>query len=411
MGSQTAEFEWLQRFGIHIEEFKGEGALSTVDRLLARCTFACAYLEDGRILAECHLEEGMLALVGALQTGPTLVDLEGRTIEGLQVLARRATIGTWEHTMGQGKPSRVLLRCPEVQVCSPEASAMTPVQVPYGVANLEFLGDEVRDFEVKGKRRIARDTFRFHIGSKAIVVRQLTEYRAVVEQMKARRSLAVTAEATVEVADSPADLQLYDNMMDAICTLFSLAKGSKVRWIYSKILSDAGGLVSMRMISRPSRFWVPGGEVIGGATGAELKDFVAHSYDAYLQQSDKYNLPVAIGYYLASKSESEWNTRFILACTAMETLKGNLARHGKHGGSFRQLVEKMLSELGVSYTDEDLSFIKLRDKVVHTGVLGKSFRETWPPYADLISLLDRTFLKILRYRGQPSDYTKQWVLT
>jgi len=410
MDSQETEFGWLGRFGIRIEEFSGEGQLTVSDGSAMPCAFACAYLDDGRILAECHFAGSMVALVGLLQTGATLVNLEGQTMEGLRIRAVHATVTTWEHTMGQGKPSRVLLRCSEMQVSPPEASGITALQLAYGIANLEFLGDEVRQFEVDGKQRIARDTFRFHIGSTRIIVRQVTGYREVVEQMKARRSLAVTTEASLDLPDGLADLQPYDAMMDTICTLFSLAEGSKVTWIYSKVLSREGGLVSMRMISRPSRFWVPGGELIGGATGAELKEFVARCYDAYLRESDKYNMPVAIGYYLASKSESEWNTRFILACTAMETLKANFAKHGKHRGSFRELVERMLSELGVGYTDEDLKFIKLRDRVVHTGTLGRSFRETWGPYASLISLLDKAFLRILRHEGEPMDYSKQWTL-
>ena len=172
MESQESEFGWLEPFGVRIEEFRGEGQLIVSDELVMPCAFACVYLEDGRILAECHLAESMAPLVEWLQTGATLVNLEGQTMDGLRILAGHATIRTWEHTVGQDKPSRVLLRCPEMHVSSPEPSGITPVRLAYGLANLEFLGDEVRDFEVDGKRRITRDTFRFHVGSAAIVVRQ-----------------------------------------------------------------------------------------------------------------------------------------------------------------------------------------------------------------------------------------------
>jgi len=109
MESQETEFGWLERFGVRVEEFRGEGHLKVSDELVVPCAFACVYLEDGRILAECHLAEGMLPLVGSLQTGATSVDLEGQTMDGLRILAGHATIGTWELTMGQDKPSRVLL--------------------------------------------------------------------------------------------------------------------------------------------------------------------------------------------------------------------------------------------------------------------------------------------------------------
>lgn len=412
MEPRDAEFEWLERFGDRIEEFKGEGQLILSDESSVPCVCDCVYLDDGRILTECHLAASILELPVKQLSDPTPVKLEGRTIEGLHILAERATTKEVELSGGVDRPLtlKVLLRCPEVNVSQPEVSDVTPVRLGYGLANLEFLGDEVRDFEIEGRRHTSRDTFRFQVASKEIVVRQATDYRQVVKQMKARRSLAVTAEASLELTNGLADLQPYDDMMDVVCTLLSLAKGSKVTWIYSKLTDQDGELVSMRMLSRPSRFWVAGGDLIAGATAAQLKEFLADSYGPYLQEKDKYNLPVALGYYLASKSESEWNTRFLLACIAMECLTANFKKHGKHSGGFRSSIDKMLAELKIQYARDDLQFINLRNKVVHTGELGKGFRETWGIYSNLICLLDKTFLKILGYEDEHLDYSEQWRL-
>jgi len=410
MEPRETEFEWLERFGTRIEEFKGEGQLVVSDELSMPCVFDCVYLDDGRILTECHAAASIASLPLSPFTNAAPVQLEGYTTEGLHLLAEKATTQRFEFSTAPDTPSRMLLRCPRVNVSSAEPSGLAPLRLAYGLTNLEFLGDEVRDFVTDGRRRISRDTFRFQVASTEITVRQVPEYREIVEQMKATRSLAVTADATVELPDSSASLQPWDDMMDIVCTLLSLANGSKVRWVYSKLVSQVGELVSMRMLMRPSRFWVPGGALIGGATAAELKAFLARSYGPYLQAHDIYNLPVAIGYYLASKSESEWNTRFLLACIAMETLKANFAKHGSHRGSFRTLVKKMLAQLKIEYTQDDLRFIRVRDKVVHTGQLGKSFRETWGTYSNLIRLLDRIFVRILRYEGEYLNYADQWRL-
>jgi len=156
----------------------------------------------------------------------------------------------------------------------------------------------------------------------------------------------------------------------------------------------------------------------------------------------------------------EWNTRFLLACIALETLVGNFAEHGTQADlryivrkeefeekdtlasfksllkeallrtfqelsddqlddalvkvqelnrrSVRRLIKRMLTELGIRHTD--LSFIDLRHRVAHTGVLSGSVRETFGQYSNLICLLDKIFLRILGYEGEYEDYSKQWSL-
>ena len=458
--AHSAEFEWIEGFGTRIEEFKGEGQLTLPDGPAAACAFDCVQLVDGRILTECHLIAGaVLELVATIINEPPRADwrLEGRTLEGFNILFKEALSQSVELSMGKGKPIRVLLACNEVNVCSPAAVPVTPARLTYGLANLEFLGDEVTQFETEGRRGWSRDTFRFQVTSTEIIVRHVANYREVVAQMKARRSLAITAEGSLELTNGTDALGSYDDMMDAICTLLSLAKGSRVTWLYSRVMDQDGALASMRIVSKLSPFWVPGVALVGGTTAKELKEFVSHSYGAYLEEKESFNLPVAIGYYLASKSQIEWNTRFLLACIALETLVWNFAEDGAQGDlryvvpredfeerdtlanlkssleevlrqtfpdltddqvddalvkvqelnrrSLRRLVKRMLAQLDIEH--DDLSFIALRGRVVHTGTLGKSFHETFGHYSNLISLLDKIFLRILHYEGKYLDYSKQ----
>jgi len=73
--------------------------------------------------------------------------------------------------------------------------------------------------------------------------------------------------------------------------------------------------------------------------------------------------------------------------------------------SYRRLLKRMLAELGIG--SADLSFIPLRHMVVHTGLLGRSLRETFGDYTNLIDLLDQIFLRILRYEGEHLQYSKE----
>lgn len=456
----SAEFQWVAGFGDRIEELRGEGQVRLPDGPVATCAFSCVQLADGRILIECHLLGGaVLELFAVLINESPRADwrLQGLTVDGLDVRVKEALSNRLELRTGGQMPSKVLFICNEVNVFSPETARIAPAHLTYGLANLEFVGDEATEVEIEGKRRWAMDTFRFQIASAKIRVRQVMNYRQVVRQMKDRRSLAITAEANLELAGDVVELRTYDELMDAICILLSLANGSKVSWLYSKVTDQDRKLASMRMLSKVSLFWLPGGPLIGGTTAKEVKQFVAHSYGAYMDEKEKYNLPVAIGYYLASKCAMEWNTRFLLACIALETLVGNFAQHASQGDiryivpkgdfeerqrsaalksllkeallktfpqlgdddlddalvklpelnrrSFRRCVKRMLAELDIEH--DDLRFIELRSQVVHTGTVGSGFRETWGHYTNLIDLLDQIFLRILRYEGEHLQYSKQ----
>jgi YD repeat-containing protein len=457
--ARSAEFEWLDRLEARIiEKFRGEGQLKLPDGPAASCAFGCVKLDDGRVVAECHLLSGAIReLIHRFDRSRGDGRLEGHTVEGSSILINEAALTHMKESCGEDDPGSVkmLLSCNDVNVSSAVAAQLTPARLTYGLTNLEFLGDERTHF---GNGAWALDTFRFEVASTEIVVRQVEDYRQVAEEMKSTRTVAVTGEASVEVQGGVADLQRYDDMMNVVCTLFSLAKGKTVTWIYTKLWDQDGKLISWHMPWRPVSSWALGGALIGGNRATRLKEFVAHSYEPYLETRDRFNLPVAIGYYLASKSESELYAKFLLACTAMETLVSNFAEKHTQGDlryvvpekdfedretqlqdllkealreafpglsgnqvndalvkvkelnrrSFRRVLKEMLRGLGVQYDKRaDLQFIQLRHKVVHTGILGEHIQDWFRYYSALIELLDRIFLKILSYEGEYEKYSDQ----
>jgi hypothetical protein len=457
--ARSMQFDLLKGFeGRVIEKLRGAGQVALPKGPAAECAFECIKLDDGRVMVECHLLAGAIReLMGRF--GPRRGDgiVEGHTAEGSDVRIEGAAVVHLRESVGQDEPEgvKMLLSCDEIHVSMPVATGVRPARLTYGLTNLEFLGDERTDFPCGGW---ARDKFRFRAASTDIIVRWVDGYREIVQQVKSARRMAVTAEASLDVEDGVVDVRQYDDMMDVVCTLMSLAKGNRVAWIYTKMWDKGGGLISMEMPGNVAAPWCSAGALIGGSTARELKEFIAHSYEPYLEVRDIFNLPVAIGYYLASKSQSEIYTKFLLACSAMETLLSNFAQKGAQGDvryivpeeefkdkrkvlegllsdallsvfprlsraqvddarvkvaeinrrSYRRVVRKMLEELGVDFDRRaDLRFINLRHKVVHTGVLGADVRESFRHYSGLIELLDRIFLKILQYDGGYLRYSDQ----
>ncbi len=454
--ARSAEFELLGTFeGRVIEQLRGVGQVGLADGLSAECAFGCVRLDDGRVMVECHLLAGavrqLIDRFGRTR-GEWVVD--GHTTEGSLVRVEGAVATRWRESKGEDDPSKVKMRlsCDEIHVSMPTAARLTPARVTYGLTNLEFWGDEKSQLESGGWVY----AFRFQVGSTEVVVRQVDGYREIVEQAKPTRTGAVTAEASVPLRRGMANLPYYDEMMDVVCSLLSLARGTRVTWHYAKLWAQDGTLIEHDYPGNVSWPWIDTGALLGGANGTELKLFVSCCYDAYFEARDRFNLPVVIGYYLASKCEPEMYTKFLLACTAMETLISNFAEKGTQGDlryivpedkfkekrdeleglvsealvrvfprlseaqvddarvkvaeinrrSYRRLVRKMLEEVGVDFHRQaDLRFIDLRHKLVHTGVLGTDVRESLGHYSRLIELLDRVLLKILQYEGQYQKYS------
>ncbi len=454
--ARSAEFELLRSFeGRVIEEFRGVGQLALPDGLAVECAFDCAKLDDGRVMVECHLLAG--AIRQLIDKFPRTLGaglLEGHTAGDSDIRIKGAAVIHWRESEGEDEPGnvKVILSCDEIHVSARTDARRTPAQVTYGLTNLEFWGDEGSQLGtgmwVHG--------LRFQVASTEIVVRQVERYVEILQQAKSTRGVAVTAEASLDVHSDVVDLGYYDEMMHVVCALISLANGNGVSWIYRKRWDEDGKLISMEMPGNVAPPWRFAGALIGGSTPRELKEFIAHSYEPYLEARDRFNLPVAIGYYLASKSEAEMYTKFLLACTAMETLVSNFAEKGRQGDlryivpeeeftekrgvlegllseallgvfpllskaqvddarvkvgeinrrSYRRVLRGMLGELGVDYNNKsDLQFIEVRHKVVHEGVPGKNPAELFRHYSILIELLDRILLNILHYPGEYQRYS------
>lgn len=454
---RTAEFELLGGFaGRVIEEFRGAGQVALPDGTAAECVFGCVKLDDGRVMVECHLLGGRIRqLIDKFPRALSAGVVAGRTAEGSDIRIEGAAVTRWRESERENeRPSvKMVLSCDEIRVSMPAGAGVRTCRLTYGLTNLEFLGDERTYFPSGGW---AMDTFRFHVASTEVIVRQVEGYRDIVQRVKASRRTEVTAEASLDVHSDVVDVRYYDEMMHVVCTLMSLAKGNGVAWTYTKLWGEDGELISKDMPGNVAPPWCSAGALIGGSTARELKDFIAQSYGPYLDARDRFNLNVAIGYYLASKSEGELYTRFLLACTAMETLVSNYAEKQGRGDlrfvvpetdfgseearlqdsltgvlqevfpglshdqlddmlvkvkelnrrSFRRVLRKMLDERGVDYDKKsDLHFIEVRHKVVHEGVPGKNPAELFRHYSVLIELLDRIILSILEYKGEHRKYS------
>lgn len=97
---------------------------------------------------------------------------------------------------------------------------------------------------------------------------------------------------------------------------------------------------------------------------------------------------------------------YILGAITFECIESYLSEYFRSRNmrrdlsSFKSKTRALFNEFRVSYKEEDLDFIDVRDKVVHTGRFPKG-SDPVDEYLSLINLLDRTLLTILGYKGNP----------
>ena len=99
-------------------------------------------------------------------------------------------------------------------------------------------------------------------------------------------------------------------------------------------------------------------------------------------------------------------TKYLLAAIAFECLTSYLPAYFKKKGSkfdvskFKKKIIAVMDWFKVSYDPKELNFVELRDKIVHTGRFPSKIDQLISWHA-LSSILDRTLLIIIGYKGKP----------
>jgi hypothetical protein len=271
------------------------------------------------------------------------------------------------------------------------------------------------------------------------------------ESIKARKGIDVSCEAIIRT-DSIHEIDSYINAIDTLCRLLSIARGTKVNWIYydgydgnlDKVLSYHRNSITRQYTSS---------SLIDPDNPQETASFLEQVYGSYQTNKELFSLDKAIEAYLDAKAEGVYlETRALQAVIVLEFLKSKYAtkkdielilktcqfkkirqsigqtlnelskemslsentlkeivfKIGElNRRRFRAILVTMFEELEINLTQDELSrLINIRNSLVHNA----SFftKEYWKEYTFLISIIDRTFLKILNYQGPYLDISNEF---
>jgi len=210
--------------------------------------------------------------------------------------------------------------------------------------------------------------------------------------------------------------------MDNLCYLLSVARGTKIQWVYCDQYDESGELVMRTHSSSVTKPYCPLAVIDPRDDGGhETKTFLEQAYTAYDSKRDTYRLNLGtIDAYLDAKAENDYlETRGAKLAVALEMLKavflelpdspvkeyvltekhfkklvsaiskaidealkqegvkeGNSRKaicdqkkiQGLNRRSFRSLINKLCKQIGLKVKRDEIAlFVECRDKLVHMG--------------------------------------------
>jgi hypothetical protein len=429
----------LLAYGDYLATYNGNGTLTLEDTQTISCTFEAGQLRNGEIRLLCSSSDFF-----ALST--PIKKFNGTTIEGYQVSSARellcidyqvsSRIGTW-----------VAYRLHEMMVQMSEH--VRAQNLRFGLTN--FLFRSPLPLRLEHENDVAM-----------LSIQPPKEHSDIQWNLTKLRGIDVTCEVVGNIPPHR-DKKWLEHVVDALCYLLSVARGTKVEWIYCDQYDGNGTCLSRTHASRVTKNYCPLSVL---KDDPETKVFVEKIYGTYRANREDYRLDLGtIDAYLDAKAENDYlQLRGIKLAVAMEALKAVLLKLPQINAkeyilgdndfkSIRRKIEKFvrdelkvervgsiqrseicrkLSELNrrpfkdilidlFDYIDlrveeQDLAlFVKCRDSLVHQGrfyyetaTLGdrkqvEPLHSEIEEYCFLVNFLDKVLLKLLGYSGPYID--------
>lgn len=432
--------EQLEFHGKIIRKYTGQGNLNKNNQLF-KCKFQVAQLSDGRIIGFADIAtdiyDDIIKLSEIITSDwrkniTSYISISGTTKNGqnLEFDETRIT-GTTREVFEKFLKVRFSSR--NLNICSINLKREEYTKIHFGLTNLEFIGSN------------RRDKFTVNIEDLNLTFKYFPKYEEIIRELKTTKKPYITSNLIIPISNK-VDLEKIIEVVDNVCILLSFATGNLIKWIYYDIYCGNKRVKSCHRhtLTRP----FTRGESVISDESRNIKNFLENCYSNYLKNKDEYNLRLAIEYYVDSRCQETMQIKFISGSTAMEVLKSNkftiqnfipekefkkkaekfelskkiielfkecfpdpndlknieneiFEKNIKdkilelNRKSFKILLKKMFKHLDIN--NYELNFIGLRNKIIHTGEIGKDPKIFHQKCKMLINLLERTILKILGY--------------
>jgi hypothetical protein len=431
----TLEQTFLDDYGESIAVYVGQGVLTLKDGRKLNCEFEAGQLSDGEVLLLCSIMPPDPSLCF---TTIAAISFDGLTAEGHRIAcANRITeINYLPEPPGDGRTAVfTAFRLDEmtVQVTDRHTQAKS---ARFGVTNFQFTGIAAQQSDDLSCLVLPL-TLRHESNQTELSIRPLKHYAKIKRRIKTLRSTAVTCEVISDILQDCGRVRLKE-VVDDLCYLLSVARGTRNQWIYCDLYDESGGLVMRTHSSRVTKPYCSLAVIDPRCDGRyETKAFLEQSYSAYVSKRDSYRLNRGtIDAYLDAKAENDYlETRGVKLAVALEMLNAvfvelpdssaeefvldqeDFKKHvqpisaaidkileregveknerkaicsemkieGLNRRAFRYFIGKLCRQIGLKVEEKEIGlFVECRDKLVHRGrfyceVATNEERKKYPP--------------------------------
>jgi hypothetical protein len=442
----------LTAYGEPMARYTGQGILTLGGGREIPCIFEAGQLKRGKVLLFCHFDFPKLSFwFESLASGHRVETFVGTTSEGSKIVSRGPIIPVPNigEDLDEKASEGFLLRelCVELNQ-EPKATI-----AHFGLTNFEFGAIQEADSSNIPELRLGLQTAS---GVRNLFIRPVQQYEITIKRLKTVRSIDVTCEAIARISQNERIEQLTEAVSD-VCYLLSVARGTKIQWIYRDEYDETGFCVARTHASTVTKPYCPLA-VIDPAADSDTKRFLEQTYPVYISKRDDYRLNRGtIDAYLDAKAENDYlETRAVKLAVAMEMLKNVFVAQANSPAkefiieekdfesvvapisdavnrilegngiddkgvrqalnskakiralnrrSFRYVIKKICGTLELNVSAEDLDlFVKCRNALVHNGrfycaTVTTETASKVKEYGFLVNFLDRIHLKLLGYSG------------
>jgi len=313
------EHSLLKDYGDCLCHYHGKGVITLEDGKKFDCLFEAGQLTSGQVLLLCDFLPPLPTYLGISAT-----KFEGTTFDGFRILATEAFSETsYLPDIPLDRSSGVWAAFHIHEIIVQIAEDRRSQSVHFGITNFEFLGTE---------RIQQSDNYFCHFlplnlqskgGSSKLSIKPLDQYDKIMQRVRTLKGIAVSCELLVEIPTG-CNITEVTELVSDLCYILSVARGTKIQWVYYDSYDGSGKLLSRNLCSRITKPYCPL-EIIhplaGG--GKETEAFIEQAYPAYVNKRERYKLDKGtIDAHLDAKAEADYlEMRGVKLVVAMEMLR------------------------------------------------------------------------------------------
>ncbi len=416
----------LGMYGDALASYQGSGELTAGDGHIYDCSFEAVQLHDSGIVVICRDVVGRGDGPVTLSLLDDFAAFSGQTDDGSALVAggRLVQVNS-SHTIGEGAGLEVTFFASTLTIQRDVRDAKV-AEVRYGLTNFALDGRYVTLGSVHLKRALGVRLGCPGTAATLCAIVRADDYDRVFRRVRVRKDAARLAEAIFryEIEATPAGADL-DETVRRLVYVLSVARGTKVQWIYREHCNSAGEVVSMHHVEHVTKRFsgslAPLPPKAGWANRAE--QFVERGYAAFCERETAYALGIVIDALVDAKAEEDFiEMRGVKLAVALEILKNAFATSGGSATEFILPPEKFKAHAKV-LGKEMRKLLESRgvppDTAYEIASHGKVIGLNHPTFGDLLNgtaasvslLLDEEELKLFVASRNALVHTGQFYCT